>query len=231
VVATPELEGVAVSQIHRKRGPEPLAAKRDQYLLLTAQGMNNSAACRQVGVNRKTGNRWRYGRTSVDRAGRTYTYPPITEQPQGISPRFLSEDERMVIADLLRAGNSTRAIARQLGRDPATISREVRRNRDARTDVYHPHRAQQRAVARRARVDVAGRHVPQRIHHLLRTAPAGCVPFDRASSWSWGARPRLLRGRRRGKARPAARHRRRRQPPGRRRTRAASQVRSRRTCR
>ncbi|MFC7564426.1 hypothetical protein ACFQU9_14545 [Actinomadura namibiensis] len=27
-----------------------------------AQGMSNSAACRVVGINRKTGNRWRYGR-------------------------------------------------------------------------------------------------------------------------------------------------------------------------
>jgi hypothetical protein len=34
-----------------------------------AQGMNNSAACRQVGINRKTGNRWRYGRTMVDSTG------------------------------------------------------------------------------------------------------------------------------------------------------------------
>jgi len=34
-----------------------------------AQGMSNSAACREVGINRKTGNRWRYGRKIVDRAG------------------------------------------------------------------------------------------------------------------------------------------------------------------
>ena len=113
--------------------------------------MSNSAACREVGVNRKTGNRWRYGRISVDQAGRRYEYAPITEQPQSISARFLSEDERMMIADLLRAGNSIRGIARQLGRDPATISREVRRNSDPQSGAYHPHQAQYRAVARRAR--------------------------------------------------------------------------------
>ena len=38
-----------------------------------------------------------------------------------------------------------------MDRDPATISREVRRNGDPRTGVYHPHRAQRRATARRAR--------------------------------------------------------------------------------
>jgi transposase, IS30 family len=137
----------------KKRGCEPLADKRDQYLRLMAQGMSNSAACRQVGVNRRTGNRWRYGRKVVDRAGREYVYPPITEQRDdgAVSPRFLSEDERIAIADLLRAVNSPRAIARQLGRNPATISREIRRNSHPRTGKYHPFYAQRRTVVRRAR--------------------------------------------------------------------------------
>ncbi|GAA4979129.1 IS30 family transposase [Nonomuraea thailandensis] len=137
----------------KKLGPAPLADKRDQYLRLMAQGMSNSAACREVGVNRKTGNRWRYGRKIVDRAGNVRVYAPITEQPDDdtISPRFLSEDERIVIADMLRAGASLRAISRELKRSPDTISREVRRNRDERTGKYHPFRAQRRAAVRRAR--------------------------------------------------------------------------------
>ncbi|MFC9978162.1 IS30 family transposase [Spirillospora sp. NPDC127200] len=115
--------------------------------------MSNSAACRELGINRKTGNRWRYGRKIVDRAGNVRVYAPITEQPDGgaISPRFLSEDERIVIADMLRTGASLRAIARELERSPATISREVRRNSDERTGKYHPFRAERRAAVRRAR--------------------------------------------------------------------------------
>nr|WP_162931241.1 helix-turn-helix domain-containing protein [Streptomyces sporangiiformans] len=118
-----------------------------------AQGLSNSAACREVGTNRKTGNRWRYGRKVVDRSGREHVYPPITKERDtgASSPRFLSEDERIVIADLLRAKKSLRAIARELGRDPATISREVRRNRDPRTGKYHPFQAQRRTAVRRAR--------------------------------------------------------------------------------
>src|SRR5947209_9114022 len=118
-----------------------------------AQGMSNSAACREVGVNRKTGTRWRYGRKVVDRAGREHVYPPITEQrdTQAVSARFLSEDERVAISDLLRAGNSLCAIARELSRSPATISREIRRNSHPRTGKYHPFYAQRRAVIRRAR--------------------------------------------------------------------------------
>lgn len=137
----------------KKRGPAPQADKRDQYLRLMAQGMSNSAACREVGINRRTGTRWRYGRKDVDRAGNTRIYAPITEQQDAnaISPRFLSEDERIAIADMLRSGVSLRAIAWELKRSPATISREVRRNRDLRTGKYHPFRAQRRAAVRRAR--------------------------------------------------------------------------------
>nr|WP_240477475.1 IS30 family transposase [Jiangella muralis] len=118
-----------------------------------AQGMSNSAACREVGVHRKTGQRWRYGRKIVDRAGREHFYPPIAEDRDAgaISPRYLSEDERITIADLLRVKKSLRAIARELGRSPATISREVRRNRCPRTGKYHPFQAQRRTAVRRAR--------------------------------------------------------------------------------
>lgn len=118
-----------------------------------AQGMSNSAACREVGINRKTGSRWRYGRKVVDRAGNVRHYAPITEvrESDALSERFLSEDERIVIADLLQAGHSQRAIARELDRDPATISREVRRNSDPRTGKYHPFQAQRRAAVRRSR--------------------------------------------------------------------------------
>ena len=46
----------------------------------------------------------------------------------GHGARFFSEDERVLIGDLLRAGQSVRSIAVRLGRSPSTISREVRRN-------------------------------------------------------------------------------------------------------
>jgi hypothetical protein len=77
-----------------------LIDKREQYLQLMAQGMTNSAACRAVGVNRKTGNRWMYGRTVTNSAGHKLTYPPINEAETArkISPRFLSQDERTIIA-------------------------------------------------------------------------------------------------------------------------------------
>jgi IS30 family transposase len=115
-----------------------------------AQGMSNSAACRGAGINRRTGTRWRYGRTVTNRAGHQLTYPAITK-PATISARYLSEDERVVIADRLRAGQPSRAIARELSRSPSTISREVIRNRDPESATYHPFTAQRHALARRPR--------------------------------------------------------------------------------
>ncbi len=59
-------------------GAQPLTSQRDQYLALMRQGMSNAAASRVVGVNRKTGHRWRYGRLVTTRTGEIRTYPAIT---------------------------------------------------------------------------------------------------------------------------------------------------------
>src|SRR3954453_523951 len=105
------------------------AEKQQQYVRLIAQGLNNSEACRLVGINRKTGNRWRYRRTVVNSAGERRHYPAVRiSELKPRSLRYLSESERVVIADLLAGGASLRAIVRELGRAPSTISRELRRN-------------------------------------------------------------------------------------------------------
>jgi IS30 family transposase len=67
------------------------------------------------------------------------------------NPRFLSRDERYEIARLNDAGSGVRAISQALGRDPATVSRELRRNRNQATDRYEPERAHTLAGARRRR--------------------------------------------------------------------------------
>jgi transposase len=102
-----------------------------QFARLIAQGASVSAACRAVGVNRKTGTRWRYGRSITSASGRTLHYPAvINARPKVISARYLSEDERIRIGDLHRQGLGVRAIASEVDRSPATVSRELRRNAD-----------------------------------------------------------------------------------------------------
>ena len=67
-----------------------------------------------------------------------------------ISDRYLSEEERVRIADLRGAGAGVRAIAELTGRSPSTISRELRRNRDPGSGRYRPFTAHKLAVRRRA---------------------------------------------------------------------------------
>jgi IS30 family transposase len=67
-----------------------------------------------------------------------------------ISGRFLSQDERIEIADLRQAGLSMRQIAARLGRAPSTVSRELRRDAAGRGS-YRPFEAHRQATARRAR--------------------------------------------------------------------------------
>ncbi len=130
-------------------GALPLTAQRERYLRLMSSGMSNAQACRAVGVHRRTGMRWRHGRTVNTRHGPIH-YAPIS-LPKKISARYLSEDERIMIADGVRAGLGVREIAIQLGRSPSTISRELRRNRTPASNSYRPHDAGKRAAARRAR--------------------------------------------------------------------------------
>src|SRR3954452_18036026 len=112
-------------------GAAPQTDKREAYARLIAAGMSNLQACRMVGINPRTGKRWRHGRTITSSSGRRLHYPPVINSPvREISTRFLGEDERLAIAELHRRGLGVLAIAREVGRSPATISREVRRNLD-----------------------------------------------------------------------------------------------------
>jgi transposase, IS30 family len=127
-----------------RRGPGalPQVEKREHFARLIGQGYNNSEACRIVGINRRTGKRWRHGRAITARDGRRLHYAPVITRGASvrleISDRYLSEQERVQIADLRAAGAGVRAIAERTGRSPSTISRELRRNRDPDSGQYRP---------------------------------------------------------------------------------------------
>jgi hypothetical protein len=48
---------------HGRPGPAPQSEKREQFARLIVRGVSNAEACRIVGINRRTGKRWRHGRT------------------------------------------------------------------------------------------------------------------------------------------------------------------------
>jgi IS30 family transposase len=141
--------------MERERQPGPgrgLTDKQDQFSRLIAGGVSNSEACRTVGIHRRTGTRWRYGRSHVNSAGERVHYPPVhtTKPPKPRHPRYLSLVERTLIADLHRQGQAARSIANTLNRSPATISRELRRNADP-SGRYLPQTAERLAAQRTER--------------------------------------------------------------------------------
>ena len=174
------------------------AARREEYVrLLDEEGMNFTQAAHAVGVSKRTGKVWRNGRTRAtgrnEKAGMDW-YRSTMDKPKRIHARYLNQEERILIADRLRLGDSIRAIARLPGRDPGTVSREVERNRNPGTGDCEPYRAQQKAADRlkrpkprkaaegtpcggRSSKDLAGIGVPSR-------SPAGYVPTSRIMGYA-----------------------------------------------
>lgn len=135
------------------QGRKKLRAERARYFELVANGYGHMAASRIVGVNYRTTNRWRSGVWSSGTKKQAGTNAPtvVRSYRPPVSSRYLSEQDRVFIADRLVAKWSIRAIAKELKRAPSTISREVRRNAHPGTGAYRPYAAQIRADDRRPR--------------------------------------------------------------------------------
>jgi len=116
--------------------PEPSRAVQRAFWRLIAAGVSTEEAAECVGVSTPVGFRW------FRHAG---GMSPISlAEPTG---RYLSFAEREEIALLKVEGCGVREIARAIGRDPGTISRELRRNAATRAgkQVYRASVAQWKA--------------------------------------------------------------------------------------
>ncbi len=121
--------------------------------------------------------------------------PPLTLAP--LSGRYLSFSEREEIAVLLARGCGVREIARQLGRAPSTISRELQRNATLRTGrpEYRASTAQTHADRRARRPKPAKLAVYLELRVYVQDRLAGSVQRPDGSV----AGPEVgWRGRRRG---------------------------------
>lgn len=117
---------------------------------LLAEGWSMSAAAREVGVSRSAANTWKNGTTVRRKDGTVKIVPPLEPlSVRLISPRFLSEEERVQIADLASRGMGPTAIGTILGRAPSTISRELRNLHSS--GQYRPFHAHATAASRRRR--------------------------------------------------------------------------------
>jgi IS30 family transposase len=157
--------GLVPAQPDRGRTREASAEARSRFLALVEDGWSSARASREVGVHPRTGRDWHRG---VRKSSNTRTYPDgtvvdsntgtryVTSMTRAagvdnavISDRYLSLDDRLVIADGLIVKQTLTQIAARIGKHVCTVSREVRRH--SVEGVYLPHQAHQAAAAARGR--------------------------------------------------------------------------------
>jgi IS30 family transposase len=147
----------------------PGAARRDVLAAFwdaVARGATSEDAALGVGVSSAVGSRW------FRQCGGMRNVPFAAA-----SGRYLSFAEREEIALLKAQRNGVREIARRLGRDPGTISRELRRNAATRsgTLVYRASTAQWHAQRRAARPKTAKLAANQRLRDYVQQRLSGSV--------------------------------------------------------
>ena len=103
------------------RPPAWQRENRCRFWQAIAQGRSSEEAAKDAGISMPLGPRWFRSAGGMPPTHLT----PSAKPPSG---RYLSFHEREEIAIELAKGTGIRALARKLGRSPATISREVRRN-------------------------------------------------------------------------------------------------------
>ena len=115
----------------------PAAVKR-RYFELIRTGLPGSQAAARVGVSLSCGSLW-----FIDAGSVSFVETPI-------SSRYLSQDDRIEIADGLARGEPVKDIAARIGKSFQTVYREIARNRkpDGR---YQPWYAHSQAYTRRRR--------------------------------------------------------------------------------
>ena len=148
---------------------------RQRFWEEVARGLSSEKSAVAAGVSPAVGARW------FRQCG---GMPPFSLRP--LSGRYLSFVEREEIAVLHAGGCGVREIARQLGRSPSTISRELRRNAATRSGnlEYRATAAQWHADRRARRPKVAKlaanselrQYVQDRLGGLIAAPDGAAVP-------------------------------------------------------
>jgi len=115
---------------------DPLTKR--QFFVLLRQGVSSHAAALSVGVSPSCGSLW-----FIDAGSVKFIDTPI-------SSRYLSQDDRIEIADGLQAGEPVKQIAARIGTSYQSVYREINRGRKP-NGVYQPYYAHARAFQQRQR--------------------------------------------------------------------------------
>lgn len=145
-----------------------------RYFELIRKGLSGAEAARRVGVSLSCGSLW-----FIDAGGVSFVEVPI-------SARYLSQDDRIAIADGLARGEQVKLIASRIGRSYQTVYREIARNRNP-DGRYQPWYAHNQAHVRRRRPKLRRFAVDPQLRELV----AGKL----GKRWSPGQISRWLRRR------------------------------------
>jgi IS30 family transposase len=115
------------------------ASVKTRYFELIRSGLKGAAAARAVGVSTSCGSLWFLEAGGV-----------LLPEPSTISSRFLSQDDRITIADGLQAGQDVKVIAAAIGKSFQTVYREISRNSKP-DGSYRPWWAHNQTLLRRRR--------------------------------------------------------------------------------
>ena len=115
---------------------DPLTKR--QFFVLLRQGVSSHAAALSVGVSPSCGSLW-----FIDAGSVKFIDTPI-------SSRYLSQDDRIEIADGLQAGEPVKQIAARIGTSYQSVDREINRGRKP-NGVSQPYDAHARAFQQRQR--------------------------------------------------------------------------------
>ncbi|MEV6841714.1 helix-turn-helix domain-containing protein, partial [Streptomyces sp. NPDC051133] len=115
----------------------PLSVPK-QYFELRRGGLKGAGAARHVGVSTSCGSVW------FIKAGRML----LPDKP--INERYMTQDDRIAIAQGLLAGRTASAIAREIGKHRSTVYREISHSRGP-DGTYNPWWSHNQAILRRNR--------------------------------------------------------------------------------
>lgn len=119
--------------------PRVSVVKENAFWEAWRRGLGLQDACMAAGISRDKGSAW------VEERGGVAPVPRVT------SGRYLSLDERVTIQAGVMAKWGVRRIAREIGRSPSTVSREIARNAPLRRNRYSATKAQSIAGERARR--------------------------------------------------------------------------------
>ncbi|GAA1874421.1 helix-turn-helix domain-containing protein [Myceligenerans crystallogenes] len=115
------------------------SATKRRYFELIRSGISGQKAAAVVGVSASAGSNW-----YIEAGSMTV----VDEKP--ISSRYLSQDDRIEIADGLAAGERVKQIAARIGKSYQSVYKEIARNKKA-DGRYQPWFAHNQAWTRRRR--------------------------------------------------------------------------------